>query len=168
MARAPRTRRRLATYRRKRDFELTPEPPPQRRPRRGHAPIYVLQEHAARAHHYDFRLEIDGALASWAVPKGPSFDPTVRRLAVEVEDHPLEYASFEGTIPEGQYGAGIAVIRDRGTFQTDPPGQASSQRAKGHLVIELKGKLLSGRWHLVRTRSLSKKPSWLMFRGRGK
>jgi bifunctional non-homologous end joining protein LigD len=127
----------------------------------------VVHKHHARRLHYDLRLEIDGALASWAIPKGLSYDPVDRRLAVETEDHPLEYGGFEGRIPEGEYGAGDTIIWDRGTYETVPPGQASAMRAKGHLVVELFGEKLRGRWHLVRTRmDQSGKSAWLAFKGK--
>jgi bifunctional non-homologous end joining protein LigD len=110
---------------------------------------------------------MDGALASWAIPKGPSYDPADRRLAVETEDHPLEYGSFEGRIPDGEYGAGDSLVWDRGTYDTLPPGQASAMRKKGHLVVELRGEKLQGRWHLVRTRRPDEKsPQWLFFKGK--
>jgi bifunctional non-homologous end joining protein LigD len=127
----------------------------------------MVHKHDATRLHYDLRLEMDGALASWAVPKGPAYDPKVRRLAVETEDHPLEYGSFEGRIPDGQYGAGDSLIWDRGTYETVPPGQASAMRKKGHIEFELHGKKLKGRWHLVKTRSEpGQSPQWLLFKSR--
>jgi bifunctional non-homologous end joining protein LigD len=121
--------------------------------------------------HYDLRLEMDGALASWAIPKGPSYDPAVRRLAVETEDHPLEYGGFEGRIPEGEYGAGDSIIWDRGVYETVPPGQATFMRGKGHLHFVLAGEKLKGAWHLVRTRGAGRaaarpgdRPQWILFK----
>src|SRR5437868_14368471 len=118
--------RKLTEYRAKRDFRITPEPAPKpAKPRRSKARAlrFVVHKHDATRLHYDLRLEIDGALASWAVPKGPSYDPKIHRLAVQTEDHPLEYGAFEGRIPEGQYGAGDPIIWHRGTADTEPPGQ---------------------------------------------
>ena len=140
---------RLAAYRKKRDFARTPEPrgKPGRSAARGLR--FVVQKHAARRLHYDFRLELGGSLRSWAVPKGPSFDPGAKRLAVQVEDHPLDYADFEGVIPEGQYGGGTVLVWDTGSWTPlgdDPEGDL----AKGSLKFELHGKKLRGRWALVR------------------
>jgi bifunctional non-homologous end joining protein LigD len=159
---------RLSEYRKKRDFQATPEPAPGKRvARRPATPTFMVHKHDATRLHYDLRLEMDGALASWAVPKGPAYDPKVRRLAVETEDHPLEYGSFEGRIPDGQYGAGDSLIWDRGTYETVPPGQASAMRKKGHIEFELHGKKLKGRWHLVKTRSEpGQSPQWLLFKSR--
>jgi bifunctional non-homologous end joining protein LigD len=160
------TAAKLGVYRRKRDFRGTPEPPPGKARRaRARAPSFVVHKHDATRLHYDLRLEMDGALASWAIPKGPSYDPKVRRLAVETEDHPIEYGGFEGRIPEGHYGAGDSIIWDRGTYDTDPPGQASAMRKKGHIVFELRGEKLEGRWHLVRTRGAAGEATqWLFFK----
>src|SRR5512142_2682363 len=104
----------LEQYRRKRDFSRTPEPKGSKHGRRKGERLFVVQQHAARRLHYDFQLELDGALKSWALPKGPSLDPQAKRLAVEVEDHPLEYGDFEGVIPEDEYGGGTVVLWDRG------------------------------------------------------
>jgi bifunctional non-homologous end joining protein LigD len=154
----------LAEYEAKRDFSVTPEPPPGAVS--GNAqPIFMIHKHHARRLHYDLRLELDAALASWAVPKGPSYDPAIKRLAVQTEDHPLEYGSFEGRIPDGEYGAGDSLIWDRGTYETVPPGQAAAMREKGHLHIELAGEKLKGRWHLVRTRGATgPKSNWILFK----
>jgi bifunctional non-homologous end joining protein LigD len=163
--------RKLETYERKRHFDVTPEPPPDApSPRRAGAPTFMVHKHHARRLHYDVRLEIDGALASWAVPKGPSYDPAVKRLAVETEDHPMAYGAFEGRIPDGEYGAGDSIIWDRGTWDTDPPGQAAAMKRKGHLVVAFDGEKLRGRWHLVRTgRGAGEGPGktgWLFFKAK--
>ena len=121
-----------------------------------------MQKHAARRLHWDFRLEWEGTLRSWAVPKGPSLDPADKRLAVEVEDHPIAYAKFEGDIPKGQYGGGHVDIWDNGTWE--PVGDFAKGLKKGHLEFELFGKKLSGRWHLVRTRMQGKQPNWLLMK----
>lgn len=126
---------------------------------------FVVHKHHARSLHYDLRLEIDGVLASFAVPRGPSYDPAEKRLAVETEEHPLSYGSFEGRIPEGEYGAGDSLLWDRGTWDTVPPGQAVAQRRAGDLLLDLRGEKLRGRWHLVRTH-FRDKPSWLLFKAR--
>lgn len=165
MAKAP---AKLEPYRRKRDFRVTPEPPPKAVPARspGQPLTFMVHKHDATRLHYDLRLELGGALASWAVPKGPSHDPRERRLAVRTEDHPLEYGAFEGRIPDGEYGAGDALIWDRGTWDTVPPGEGERMRAKGHLLFELHGEKLHGRWHLVRTRTVGGKEQWLLFKGK--
>jgi bifunctional non-homologous end joining protein LigD len=152
----------LHEYRRKRDFAATREPAP------GgellvHRAIFVVQLHHASRRHYDFRLQVGEALKSWAVPKGPSFDPAVKRMAVEVEDHPLDYAEFEGDIPEGQYGAGHVEIFDRGIWSTAE--DAAAQLEAGHLRFELFGERLHGSWNLIRTQGKGRQPSWLLVKG---
>jgi bifunctional non-homologous end joining protein LigD len=157
----------LEKYRQKRDFAVTPEPAPdQPAPAPGGALRFMVHKHDATRLHYDIRLEIDGVLASWACPKGPSFDPAQKRLAVETEDHPLAYGDFEGRIPDGEYGAGDSIIWDRGTYDTVPPGQVQEQRRKGHLHIVFNGQKLKGGWHLVRTRPQGGKAQWLLFKAK--
>ena len=151
----------LETYRRKRDFSATREP--SKGGRRG-GRIFVVQLHHASHRHYDFRLELDGALKSWAVPKGPSLDPAVKRLAVEVEDHPIAYAAFEGEIAEGNYGAGQVNIFDSGTWE--PIGKARDGLESGELKFILHGDILRGSWVLVRTRREGSKPQWLLIKHR--
>ncbi|SDV51595.1 DNA ligase D [Chitinasiproducens palmae] len=161
----------LTRYRDKRKFDQTPEPPPAVG-RSGAALRFVVQKHDARRLHYDFRLESEGVLKSWAIPKGPSLDPTVKRLAVEVEDHPLDYGGFEGTIPTGHYGAGEVIVWDRGTWQPDeaagkdPSEAAAAAMQRGRLDFTLHGEKLSGAWHLVRTRPRGDKPQWLLIKSR--
>ncbi|MEH3024145.1 MAG: DNA ligase D [Pseudomonas oryzihabitans] len=155
-------------YRRKRNFDITAEPRDdgaRARSKKG-ALSFVVQKHDARRLHYDFRLELDGTLKSWAVPKGPSLDPGEKRLAVQVEDHPLTYGSFEGSIPEGQYGAGDVIVWDRGEWQAD--GDAAAAYAAGKLKFELRGEKLHGHWTLVRTRlkGNADKPQWLLIKER--
>src|SRR6476646_4727980 len=140
--------RRLDRYTRKRDFKKTSEPGSKAGGTRARKLLFVVQKHAARRLHWDFRLEWDGTLRSWAVPKGPSLDPADRRLAVEVEDHPIAYAKFAGEIPKGQYGGGHVDIWDNGTWV--PVGDFNKGLAKGHLEFLIHGKKLSGKWHLVR------------------
>ncbi len=149
-------------YERKRDFRHTPEP-------RGGAaaggrPIFVVQLHHASRRHYDFRLQVGSTLRSWAVPKGPSYDPAVKRMAVEVEDHPLAYADFEGDIPRGQYGGGHVALFDRGTWAT--AADVEAQLAKGHLEFELFGDRLKGGWHLIRTGKPARQPQWLLVKAK--
>jgi bifunctional non-homologous end joining protein LigD len=170
---------RLATYEAKRRFDVTPEP----RSSQARAPLekkaaalaFVVQKHDARRLHYDFRLEVDGAMVSWAVPKGPSYDPAVRRLAVQTEDHPMEYNAFEGRIPDGQYGAGDVLIWDQGTYETVPPGSERAMLDKGHMHVRLFGEKLVGEWHVVRTNRSggaddgaggSGKAQWLLFKAK--
>lgn len=140
---------RLAHYHAKRDFKLTPEPRGHVGARKVKALAYLIQKHAASNLHYDFRLELNGVLLSWAVPKGPSLDPADKRLAMHVEDHPLEYGRFEGTIPKGQYGGGTVMLWDRGTWRAI--GDAEEGFRRGHLKFELDGEKLKGRWALVKT-----------------
>jgi bifunctional non-homologous end joining protein LigD len=159
----------LKTYRRKRDFRVTTEPSGERvkRPKTP-ALIYAVQKHQARNLHYDFRLEWKGVLLSWAIPKGPSLDPSVKRLAAPVEDHPVEYAKFEGVIPEGEYGGGTVMVWDLGTWIPEAPDVDASLR-KGDFKFTLKGKKLKGSWVLVRTRGFppgSGRPSWLLIKHR--
>lgn len=150
----------LEAYRKKRDPERTPEPFGGRPA--GGRPIFVVQKHWARRLHYDLRLEMDGVLKSWAVPNGPSSRPEEKRLAVHVEDHPLEYADFEGTIPEGNYGAGSIIVWDRGTYRLVKEGDPLDWLARGKLELELAGHKLRGRWTLVRM-SRSEK-DWLLLK----
>jgi bifunctional non-homologous end joining protein LigD len=155
----------LDVYDAKRDFRITPEPPPDRPRKRAQGPLtFMIHKHHARRLHYDLRLEMEGVLASWSVPKGPSYDPGQKRLAVETEDHPLAYGGFEGRIPDGEYGAGDSLIWDRGTWDTFPPGEAPKQKRKGHIVLDLAGEKLRGRWHLVRTRPEGGKQQWILFK----
>jgi bifunctional non-homologous end joining protein LigD len=153
----------LAKYRSMRDFSKTAEPSGTRAPStRGS--IYVIQQHAARRLHYDFRLELDGVLLSWSVPKGPSLSPSERRLAVRTEDHPLDYADFEGIIPKGEYGGGTVCVWDQGHWV--PEGDPHAAMKKGRLSFALEGTKLTGKWHLVRTRPQGNQETWLLFKSR--
>jgi bifunctional non-homologous end joining protein LigD len=152
----------LADYRRKRSFDKTREPEPGKAVPKGRRPIFVVQLHHASRRHYDFRLQVGDALKSWAVPKGPSYDPSVKRMAVEVEDHPIAYATFEGEIPKGEYGGGHVAQFDHGVWSTE--GDAQAQLIKGHLRFELFGTKLKGGWHLVRSGKPAKQPQWLLFK----
>ena len=154
----------LETYRRKRNFKATAEPKGGK-PLESGSNIFVVQKHDATRLHYDFRLALDGVLKSWAVTRGPSLNPGEKRLAVAVEDHPLEYADFEGTIAEGEYGGGSVIVWDRGVWT--PIGDPRRGLNKGHLEFELEGKKLNGRWHLVRMRPKprEKRENWLLIKG---
>lgn len=164
-------KRKLAEYRRKRDFSRTAEPTGGRAPARKKL-AFVIQKHAASHLHYDLRLELDGVMKSWAVPKGPSLDPAVKRLAMEVEDHPMEYNKFEGTIPQGEYGGGTVMIWDRGTYKyggddLDPLEGLRRGYEKGDFKFILQGKRLKGSWVLVRTRRGDpRRAQWLLIKHR--
>jgi bifunctional non-homologous end joining protein LigD len=158
----------LAEYNRKRDFSRTKEPAGTVPKRQGKALRFVIQKHDASHLHYDFRLELDGVMKSWAVPKGPSYDPSVRRLAMEVEDHPISYNTFEGTIPQGEYGGGTVMLWDRGTYEAEDGGGAESLRRgyeKGDLKITMHGERLKGSWVLVRM-DRPGRPQWLLIKHR--
>ena len=157
--------RKLTAYRAKRDFKKTAEPSGARKVQQSASLRFVIQKHAARRLHYDFRLELDGVFKSWAVTRGPSLDPHDKRLAVEVEDHPLDYGDFEGTIPKGQYGGGTVQIWDRGYWK--PQGDPEAMLRKGDLKFELEGEKLHGSWVLVRMRNdkyKSKRNNWLLIK----
>ncbi len=154
----------LQRYQAKRDFRKTPEPRGHVARKKSDGLSYLIQKHAASRLHYDFRLELDGVLLSWAVPKGPSVDPADKRLAMHVEDHPVEYGGFEGIIPKGEYGGGTVMIWDRGTWV--PIGDPREGYRKGHLKFALHGEKLRGRWALSRTRGRSdaKGDPWLLIK----
>jgi bifunctional non-homologous end joining protein LigD len=163
----------LTEYRRKRDFTRTGEPEGGKR-KKSPRLAYAIQKHAASRLHYDLRLELDGVMKSWAMPKGPSLDPSVKRLAIHVEDHPIEYNAFEGTIPEGEYGGGTVMMWDQGTYTS--PGQEDDREdalregyRKGDFKFVLRGKRLKGSWVLVRTRAggdKSRQNQWLLIKHR--
>ena len=161
--------RKLAAYRSKRDFSRTAEPSGQRPVTAAARLRFVIQKHAARALHYDLRLELDGVFKSWAVTKGPSLDPAVKRLAVQVEDHPLDYGDFEGTIPKGQYGGGTVQLWDRGYWQPEGEESAAQMLRGGSLKFRLDGERLQGSWVLVRMRTArggGKRDNWLLIKHR--
>lgn len=153
----------LTEYKKKRRFNKTPEPGPEKK-NSEFGNIFVVQKHRATALHYDFRLEADGVLLSWAVPKGPSMDPDVKRLAMHVEDHPVDYANFEGVIPEGEYGGGTVMVWDTGIYGPENTSSASRAVAKGELKFALLGKKIKGSFVLVRTRDRQ----WLLMKHRDK
>jgi bifunctional non-homologous end joining protein LigD len=154
----------LKSYQDKRNFSLTSEPRGQAKISKSDEAIFVVQEHHASHLHYDFRLELDGALKSWAIPKGPSMNPNDKRLAVEVEDHPLEYAEFQGSIPQGQYGAGDVYIWDKGTWMTEEDPVVGLK--KGKLEFSLYGKKLKGHFLLIRMKTPKSHPknNWLLIK----
>lgn len=165
---------RLKKYRQMRDFGETPEPSGGK-PKRGSLPIFVIQKHRASRLHYDFRLEMEGVLKSWAVPKGPSYDPSVRRLAMMTEDHPYDYASFEGVIPAGNYGGGNVIIWDQGQWEFIEPGDDPvAALASGKLTFRLFGRKMFGEWSLVKIhgqasspgKSADKDNAWLLLKHR--
>ena len=157
----------LTEYRKKRRFDVTAEPAGRQTSRRGKKKLsFVIQKHRATALHYDFRLEWKGVLLSWAVPKGPSLDPSVKRMAMPTEDHPIEYAKFEGIIPEGEYGGGTVMIWDEGTWTPEVPDVDAALK-KGDLKFTLDGKKLHGSWVLVRIRAREGgRPPWLLIKHR--
>jgi bifunctional non-homologous end joining protein LigD len=158
----------LEEYRKKRRFGVTPEPEGKKAgPKRRRKKLsYVIQKHRATALHYDFRLEWNGVMLSWAVPKGPSLDPSVKRLAMQVEDHPIEYNEFEGIIPEGEYGGGTVMIWDRGVWASEAEDVDAALR-KGELKFAMAGEKLNGSWVLVRTRRRGEeRPAWLLIKHR--
>ena len=154
----------LSTYWKKRDFGITSEPKGEVARTKGRQLSFVIQKHAATRLHYDFRLELEGTLKSWAVPKGPSYDPKVRRYAVQTEDHPMSYASFEGVIPKGQYGAGTVIVWDRGTWT--PVGDPVEGYRKGKIKFDMHGEKMRGRWNLVRIsgRGEERQQPWLLIK----
>ncbi len=155
----------LQEYERKRDFSRTPEPKPGKTAKSGlQAGRFFIQRHNATRLHYDFRLEIDGTLKSWAIPKGPSLDPSVKHLAAMVEDHPLDYGDFEGNIPKGEYGGGSVMLWDRGTFELIGEESAAQQIARGDLKFRLRGEKLSGTWAIVHMKARGKGNDWLIIK----
>jgi DNA ligase D-like protein (predicted 3'-phosphoesterase) len=160
----------LEEYRKKRDFSVTPEPPARAQRRSGNKRIFVVQKHDASRLHYDFRLEINGVLASWVVPKGPSMNPADKRLAVRTEDHPIDYADFEGVIPEGQYGAGTVMVWDKGTYEPEGDLSPEKELARGEIKVVLHGKKLRGGFVLLhpggRFAERGGKKNWLLIKHR--
>src|SRR6478672_11576830 len=179
---ATRTRRpagaadQLAEYRRKRDFRKTAEPSGDSQPKRSSHLRFVIQKHAASHLHFDLRLELDGVMKSWAVPKGPSTDPSVKRLSMQVEDHPIDYNTFEGTIPKGEYGGGTVMLWDRGTYAPDESSgddepDVREMYKRGNLKITFFGERMRGSYALVRMKysrdgQSSAKPQWLLIKHR--
>jgi len=158
----------LDTYKKKRNFKVSPEPSGVAKAKKTPKQVlqYVIQKHRATNLHYDFRLEHNGVLLSWAVPKGPSLDPSVKRLAMQVEDHPLDYGGFEGVIPEGEYGGGTVMVWDNGEWTPESP-DVDLALQKGDLKFTLHGKKLKGSWVLVRTRGFGgSDKSWLLIKHR--
>src|SRR5437868_5112844 len=176
----PSARAQLTEYRKKRDFTRTREPSGEkvRAPDRVGRLRFVIQKHAASHLHFDLRLELDGVMKSWAVPKGPSLDPSVKRLAMQVEDHPIDYNTFEGTIPKGEYGGGTVMLWDRGTYTSDTATSPTEEQdaireglSRGDLKITFHGERLHGSFALIRMKysrdsSSSSKPQWLLIKHR--
>ncbi|PYQ30822.1 MAG: DNA ligase [Acidobacteria bacterium] len=159
----------LKKYKQMRDFGDTPEPSGAKTKKKTKLPLFVIQKHDATRLHYDFRLEMEGVLKSWAVPKGPSYDPSIKRLAMMTEDHPYDYASFEGVIPADNYGAGNVIIWDQGTWELIEPGDDPVKAlAGGKLTFRLYGKKMFGEWALVKIkgRSTGKDNEWLLLKHR--
>ncbi len=162
-------KKKLSAYRAKRDFEKTAEPAGKTAIRAAEYPRFVIQKHDATRLHYDLRLEVDGVFRSWAVTKGPSLDPHDKRLAVEVEDHPLDYGDFEGTIPKGEYGGGTVMVWDRGFWMPEGDKSAAEQLRNGELKFVLAGEKLKGSWVLVRMKNDrfgGKRTNWLLIKHR--
>jgi len=162
---------RLSAYRAKRRTDRTPEPMPGGRAASPDGPRFVIQEHHASSLHWDFRLEIDGVLVSWAVPKGPSTDPRDKRLAVRTEDHPLEYLDFEGLIPDDEYGAGAVIVWDQGAYanlraEDDPPRSMTDALGEGRIEVGLAGRKLSGGYALIQARLGGNPSNWLLIKKR--
>jgi bifunctional non-homologous end joining protein LigD len=160
----------LAEYKAKRDFSKTAEPAGGTvRARKAARLRFVIQKHAASHLHFDFRLELDGVMKSWAVPKGPSYDPSIKRLAMQVEDHPIEYNTFEGTIPKGEYGGGTVMLWDRGTYEPEEGGGIEALRdgyERGDLKIRMHGERMQGGWVLVRMKRPGARAQWLLIKHR--
>lgn len=159
-----------SVYQKKRDFSKTTEPKGDKKGKRGKRPIFVIQKHDATNLHYDFRLEINNTLKSWAVPKGPSTNPDEKRMAIPTEDHPLDYANFEGKIPEDQYGGGTVIIWDKGTFENirsnekDEVINLNKSFKEGVLEIKLKGKKINGGYSFIKMKSGKMKGNWLLIK----
>lgn len=160
----------MKDYNEKRDFSKTKEPKGDENKKKGNQPIFVIQKHDATNLHYDFRLEIGGTLKSWSVPKGPSTDPRVKRMAIPTEDHPMAYADFEGTIPQGQYGGGTVMVWDNGTIESvkkDEDGKVISLEESyemGTVEVFLKGKKLQGGYNIFKMKSGNMKGNWLLIK----
>lgn len=157
----------LKDYRKKRNFNSTPEPLERKKDNRRHKNLFVIQKHKATQLHYDFRIEIDHVLVSWAVPKGPSTDPEEKNLAIRTEDHPLEYANFEGIIPEDQYGGGTVIVWDKGNYENQADVNMFEALREGKIKIWLKGKKIQGGYHLIRIKKTKKnQEQWLLMKSK--
>lgn len=154
----------LEEYKKKRDFKQTPEPKASESRKKADTLYFCVQRHDATRLHYDFRLEVGGVLVSWAVPKGPSLDPNRKALAMKVEDHPLDYGSFEGNIPAGNYGAGSVMLWDKGTYEVLDEGTPEVQLARGDFKFYLKGEKLQGSFAIVRMKRSQKGNEWLLIK----